>query len=309
MNATLPRACALFALVAALAACGSLPGRSSGKAVSTAGPTPDLVGTYDNHEQVWQAGAAAMPRVRIEVVPLSREGWYGWTTRFEGSGALVSTLVLRVDTGGDAVTVVPHRGAGAPLGKAFDPAKWTALDACALRGHAQPGKLRVDADATACASIAAGLGAEAALLPLSIEREGDWLRTRLYADQARGAEARSEARRVVAFTGWAAVNGAGREATAGSSDWHMSRDLQLDNEGGRVALAWRDGKPSGYSLLLERLTYRESGTDMLKLSVVEDASGAVVVYAWADPTSSRIGVNLGWVQVGLERTAAVEARR
>ncbi|WP_440223036.1 hypothetical protein ACQQ2N_18455 [Dokdonella sp. MW10] len=286
-----------------------MPGRSSVPATAATGGSADLAGTYDNHEQVWQAGAAASPRVRIEVVPLSRAGWYGWTTRFEGSGTLVSTLVLRVDMAGDAVTVIPYRGAGAPLGKAFDPAQWTPLDACALRGNVQPGKLRIDADATACASIAAGLGAEAALLPLSIERDGDWLRTRLYADQARGAEARSEARRVVAFTGWAAVNGAGRQATADNTDWHMSRDLRLDNEGGRVALAWRDGKPSGYSLLLERLTYRESGTDMLKLSVVEDASGAVVVYAWADPTSSRIGVNLGWVQVGLERAVSVEGRR
>lgn len=37
-----------------------------------------------------------------------------------------------------------------------------------------------------------------------------------------------------------------------------------------------------------------------KLSVVEDASGQTLAYAWANPEATRIGINLGWVQVGLE---------
>ena len=42
---------------------------------------------------------------------------------------------------------------------------------------------------------------------------------------------------------------------------------------------------------------------MLKLSVVEDASGRTLAYAWANDGASRIGISLGWLQVGLERAA------
>ena len=42
---------------------------------------------------------------------------------------------------------------------------------------------------------------------------------------------------------------------------------------------------------------------MLKLSVVDDASGRTLAYAWTNPEATRIGINLGWVQVGLESAA------
>ena len=83
----------------------------------------------------------------------------------------------------------------------------------------------------------------------------------------------------------------------------MDRSVQLANEGGRTPLAWRDGQPSGYSLVLERLAYQDGNVPVLKLSVVEDSTGRTLAYAWADPHAERIGINLGWVQAGLERRA------
>jgi hypothetical protein len=43
---------------------------------------------------------------------------------------------------------------------------------------------------------------------------------------------------------------------------------------------------------------------VLKLSVVGDADGATLAYAWANPEATRIGINLGWVQVGLDLETA-----
>jgi hypothetical protein len=40
---------------------------------------------------------------------------------------------------------------------------------------------------------------------------------------------------------------------------------------------------------------------VLKLSVVSDADGSTLAYAWANTEATRIGINLGWVQVGLSR--------
>jgi hypothetical protein len=43
---------------------------------------------------------------------------------------------------------------------------------------------------------------------------------------------------------------------------------------------------------------------VLKLSVVDDRNGRTLAYAWANPEATRIGLSLGWVQVGLDRTVA-----
>ena len=40
---------------------------------------------------------------------------------------------------------------------------------------------------------------------------------------------------------------------------------------------------------------------MLRLAVMEDATGKMMSYVWADPDSRRIGLSLGWLQVGLEQ--------
>ena len=84
----------------------------------------------------------------------------------------------------------------------------------------------------------------------------------------------------------------------------MDRKVSLGSEGGRYPLAFRDGNPSGYSLVLERLTYRDGNVPVLKLSVVDDRNGRTFAYAWANPEATRIGLNVGWVQVGLDRAPA-----
>ncbi len=303
-----PRAAIVFAAIV-LGACQSLPRQAA--AIPAARETPgELRGEFDNHEQVFQAQPASLARVSVTSSTLDRDEWLLWRVRLQAATTLEATWVLRTET--DAVgnrVLTPHRPlvAGAALDKAFDAKQWLALDACALRAVAGSSGLNVSADPARCASVAPGLGVEAALLPLSIEHSGERLRVRLFSDQARGDTVFNDLRRVRHYSGWAAINGAGANATSQSSDWHMSRDLRLGNEGGRSILPWRDGKPSGYSLLLERLTFREGNTPVLKLSVIEDASGQAIVYAWANPDATRIGVNLGWVQVGLERADAPTA--
>jgi hypothetical protein len=263
-------------------------------------------GEYGNHEQVTQAGTAAVPRVRIAIAPLRKTGWYSWSVRMSAASDYSATWALRSDKSANgSMVLTPFRPLVAEPGLAadFDLEQWVALDACALRGNANARGFEVKADPAACAILIPGIGASAALLPLEIGQEGESLHVRLYADQARGPEARIDARRLRWFSGWAAINGAGQAARVENDDWHMNRDIRIDNEGGRVPLNWRDGEASGYSLVLERMTYRDGNVPVLKLSILEDASGRSVAYAWANPEANRIGINLGWVQVGLEASA------
>jgi hypothetical protein len=303
-------------LILPLAACQTLQTGLSGHASTMAGSSSALVGNFDNHEQVWAAGAQgantiASPHVVVAIEPTGRDGWSFWRVHLDAATSLDAVWAMqRIGSDAGTLELRPHR-AIAPMpadGRPFDPAQWVALDACTLRGTATSTGLRASVDVAACTALAPGIGPQTALLPLTVEHEGEWLHVRLYADQARGATARADARKVAMFTGWAAVNGAGPNSVADSNDWHTDRTLRIGTEGGHVALRWRDGSASGYSLMLERLTYREGNVPVLKLSIVEEESGRALAYAWANPEASRIGINLGWVQVGLDRVAAAAAR-
>lgn len=295
----------LFLLLSAitLTACQSNPSRGASNSNAADAQRAWFDGEYDNHEQVANADAGLVPRVHFQITPLQKAGWYEWKVDLSGSSDLSATWVIRSLKSVDgSLQLTPYRALSGTVasGKDFDPAQWVELDACALRGAATASGLKVRADLAACVTLAPGIGAAVALLPLSIEHDGDALGVRLYADQARGPDARIEARRVRWYSGWAAINGAGPDARPESTDWHMNQDLRIGNEGGRAALKWRDGHNSGYSLELERATYRDGNVPVVKLSVIEDASGRAIAYAWANPEATRIGINLGWLQVGLD---------
>jgi len=310
----------LLTLLPALSACQLLQRTSAPRAAGASVHVPSKVtgalleGVFDNHEQVWSArektGAIVPPHVVVTIEATAQPEWSIWHIHLDATPPLDATWAMhRSSAAGATASLVPHRAIDAAIslsGAPFDPKQWIALDACALQGPIALDGFNVAADVAACTSVIPGLGPQAALLPLAVEREGEWLHTRLFADQARGGDARVDLRKAVFFAGWAAINGAGPNAPA-NNDWHISRTLKLGDEGGRAALTWRDGKPSGYSLTLERLTYRDGNVPVLKLSVVDDASGKSLAYVWANPEALRIGLNLGWAQVGLERAADVGA--
>lgn len=200
-----------------------------------------------------------------------------------------------------SLTLTPFRNVdpAAATAKDFNPETWSALPACALRGRVEAGVLAVSADRARCATLTAALGELAGLLPMQVIAAGTSLRVRSYSDQAVTADYHSDAHRVRWFGGWAAINGAGPQAKADSRDWHMYRDLNIGSEGGRIDVDFRDGQASGYSLLLETLVVQDGELPLLKLSIV-DSAGQVIAYAWSDSDAERIGINLGWIQVGLQ---------
>ena len=50
---------------------------------------------------------------------------------------------------------------------------------------------------------------------------------------------------------------------------------------------------------VESLAGADGKLSVLQLNIIEDATGQTLDYAWADPSTSIIGINLGWLQVGL----------
>jgi hypothetical protein len=207
------------------------------------------------------------------------------------------------------VKLIPYRAIDPAAAKAavlaekkhfkFDPSQWAELAPCVQIGEWKGTQFSAAADVAACSALLSGLGDSAGLLPLRMSLDGDLLHSVTFADQARGADAGINARRVRWFSGWSAINGGGPNARSDNQDWHTQRDLRLSSEGGRVPLRWRDGAASGWSLELARTSYPERKLNVLQLNVVEDASGRVLDYVWANPETNAVGFNLGWLQVGL----------
>jgi hypothetical protein len=315
------RVVALLMLFGLLSACQNMPGRAVAAGDALSRLDSGLSGDWDNHEQA--AGAAshavAVPRVReaMRLADRRRDGSL-WFWRLESGDAKARThalwlILATAADNGNRVSLTPYR----PLDPAdademfdgkrkfrFDAPQWAELGPCAQTGTWKDAKFQAQSDAAACSALLPGLGESAALLPLRFTLDGEMLQVATFADQARGADAQIDARRVRWFSGWAAINGGGPKARAGNQDWHMQKDLRLSSEGGRVELRWRDGAASGYSLELERTTYAERKLHVLQLNVIEDSSGQVMDYVWADPAASAIGFNLGWLQVGLNQEPA-----
>ena len=311
-----------FLLVIALillAGCAAMSQRAptaaatSDTATSLAVLLNQLPGEYDNHAQVWQArqaDAKLLPvHVRQQVSRLDdQDNVWSWQLQMVGrSDNKVSArwrYTLRtLDTG--ELLLTPARQL--PIDRQSGTPQWAQLVPCALRGGMSGGRLQLSANKDACSAIIAGLGSAAALLPLILEFDGKQLITRTYSDVARGPNANQVGQRVRWYQGWVAINGAGPEAEGDSKDWHMQRELRLGNQGQSAPIRWRDGSPSGYSLKLETLDYQKRNMQVLRLSLIRDRDGASVAYAWADPESRQIGLNLGWVQTGLTRSAGEQS--
>jgi hypothetical protein len=289
-----------------------------------------LPGDYDNHEQVERAQAAnkagtgiAPMRVQhsMRVVDSGRDN-VTWLWRLSVSGKTSSTSIwlLRamVSADGHHLRFVPSRPTDTAVAQAqfsdpaktfhFEAAQWAELEPCAQSGQWDGTRFSAAANVESCSALLPGLGQDAALLPLRLSIDGDMLRVATFADSSRSADAIEEARRVRWYDGWAAINGGGPNAKSGNNDWHLQRDLRLSSEGGRAALRWRDGAPSGYTLELERTSYPERKLSVLQLNVIDDSSGRTITYVWSDPAVSTIGLNLGWLQVGFGPVPATGAK-
>jgi len=302
----------MVAAVVALGGCQAVPGRNVGNAGDAlARLGAGLPGEYDNHEQV-QSGARAatigVPHLRESWKALGDDLWLWQLQTLDMPKAAEATWLYRIAGVDGRVRLTPYRALDAAIIKTaldektrfkFDAAQWAELAPCAQTGEWKNTQFNAATDTAACSALLSGLGESAGLLPLRMALEGDLLHSVTFADQARGADAGIDARRVRWFGGWAAINGGGPKAQSDNQDWHMQRELRLSSEGGRVPLRWRDGAASGWSLELARTSYPERKLNVLQLNLIDDASGRVLDYVWANPDTNAIGFNLGWLQVGL----------
>ena len=153
--------------------------------------------------------------------------------------------------------------------------------ACLIQWPGRAGKLRVDD-----------------ILTLTNERL--ILREDLY-DLANGElfqQNHTNSRKVRYYQGWAGVQKNQVDPNASADDWIFARGLRLHNEGQRIALLDKDGSESGFEIQLAKLTYQNTKVPILVLKLFRSGETKSFAYSWAETDSSRVGINLRWIQTG-----------
>ncbi len=104
----------------------------------------------------------------------------------------------------------------------------------------------------------------------------------------------SKLKRVKWFTGWAAIR------KENSEEYGPAFRYEIHDQGQIMPVPQPDGAASKFSVQLAQLVFQgASKTPILKLGVIENATGKTVSYTWANPEAERIGINLRWMQTGL----------
>ena len=260
-----------------------------------------LAGEYNNNEQVWQRaldGAKPVPRRHWKFAPTGDGGLRLSMTTGQSAGAPAWLLRL---TDGRPVTAP---AASAPQAGA-QPASPSAGGV--LHTKVLPVPSAGDSSAAggepACQYAwrgwedgFAGQAQPPGACPDSLPEAWRITSAHLWANQGDGAPD-YQARRVDRYQGWIALQRRRIDPQAAADDFIFLADLQAHNEG-FVTPITDAGQSTGYAVELARLTYQHTQVPILKLGLIEQATGKTLSYSWAGPQAERIGLNLRWVQSG-----------
>lgn len=292
MMTALAAACLLGLQACALA---PSPERAGGNDVTALAER--LTGEYSNHAQVWEAerGDAPVPgRYQVSITPGSAGDADGRVLRFRqyrlGDRASPHREARFLLESGPDVGVIQRVERRAENG-------WQALPGCTVYWRRAETGFEGETRGNECRFRDPRSG-EVVTRHRRWSAGGDELTWEERRVTSRGEE--SEILRFVAvgwYSGWAGVRGRDDDGR-GEGEWQIERRLRLHDGGGARELPVVNG--AAHRIRLERLRWPKSGIRMLRLSVIEAASGDLVAYAWAPPDARYIGIHLGWLQVGLE---------
>lgn len=140
-----------------------------------------------------------------------------------------------------------------------------------------------------------------ASLPSAWQVDGEWLRITLQHD-----EVIYEARRAIRYTGWIVLARSKLDPSASDDDYVFLQNIDAHDQGTMIPIL-DEGVRTGYAVELVQLTYQNSRIAVLKLGVVDEATGETLSYSWAEPGAGRIGINLRWIQSGFTKVGARHA--
>lgn len=100
------------------------------------------------------------------------------------------------------------------------------------------------------------------------------------------------------YRGWAGK--LNESADAEEDQWLLAQPFVLHNQGDSLELYDNADRSLGYRVELARILYRADQPEVLRLAIIDKSTGKQVAYNWANADATQIGINLGWLQVGMQ---------
>ena len=161
-----------------------------------------LPGTFDNAAQVAKAPPGAeqpFPHVTIKIEPTPQKDFSLWHVRIqtdpESTFEQTWAMQLRIEHDGSGALIPYYQlhQDSMPTAAAFDGQGWLSLEACALRGDFSNTHIQGMSEGEPCVAVTMSIGPLRTLLPVGIDREGEWLHLDL---NYHGARTRIDAHRM-----------------------------------------------------------------------------------------------------------------
>ena len=119
--------------------------------------------------------------------------------------------------------------------------------------------------------------------------------------QAIAADAILSLHKHQSWDGWAGIRVEQDLPADNPAAWRLATAYSLRDDGRVVPLVDIAGDVIGYGIQLAYLSWHSDKPPFLRLAVIELESGKTLAYSWSVPGAAQLGMNLDWMQAGLQR--------
>jgi hypothetical protein len=103
------------------------------------------------------------------------------------------------------------------------------------------------------------------------------------------------------WDGWAGIRADENLAADNPAAWRLATPFSVRDDGRVAPLVDAAGDAIGYGIQLAYLSWHSNKPPFLRLAVIDIETGKLLAYSWSVPGAAQLGMNLDWLQVGLQR--------